>query len=138
MKVTKADVLQKIDETPNMPKGELKFLVNSITLKTGDNKPNEIIIGDVYFNNLLGHPCLVLKEIPKTKDYISISLTTTPKEHMVLTETKNRFCDVNQFVTNTITVQTKEYICERYMYTIPKSEAIKIRKIAKDFLLKFL
>lgn len=136
--MTKKDAMQLIDDKPNMSKGELKSLINSIALK-GQFKLSSVIIGDVFVHKAFNHPCLV---IGKTKDkcntYICLVLTTTPRDCFTLTKVKNRFTETENFATNSMVVTDFQSIAENYMYTFDSKETNRIKKLFKEFMIKNL
>jgi hypothetical protein len=136
--MTKKDAMQLVDDKPTMSKGELKYLINSISLK-GVFKLSSVRIGDVFVHKAFNHPCLVIKKtVGKCDSYICLSLTTTPQECFVLDNLKNRFTETKMYVTNSMVVTNFQSIADNYMYTIDTKETNRIKKLFKEFMIKNL
>lgn len=136
--MTKKDAMQLIDDKPTMSKGELKYLINSISLK-GVFKLSSIKIGDVFVHKAFNHPCVVIKKtVDKCDTYICLTITTTPKECFNLSKLNVRFTETEQFVTNSMVVTNFQSIADNYMYTIDTKETNRIKKLFKEFMIKNL
>lgn len=131
----KEDVLAKIDANPNMPKGELKTLINSISLK-GKITLKKVKPGDIFAHHVFKHPVLVLKQLDKS--YVCLMITTTLKDCFMMTKLECRYIDIDCYITNAMIVSDFETISTNYMYTIETKELNRIKKLFKEFVIKLL
>lgn len=133
--MTKEEAFNKIENNPRMKKGELKSLINSISLK-GEINLTSVKLGDVFVVKSFSHPAVIVKKIKGKNDYICLLITTTPKDCFILTKLNHRFHTTEQYITKGITVVNAEDICKNYMFSIDTKELNRIKKLFKEFVIE--
>ena len=130
--LNKQEVLDTLSEKELWTSGEMRTMVSSMkgSIKSSATL-EEVNIGDVFYQNGLRHPAVV---VSKNEDgnYNCLLLTTKEEGLSVIEPCKSRFFHTS-FITTTLTITDEETILNNFMGVYEnKKQLKKVKKIFKE------